>query len=262
MDSPPLIEPVLPFIESTKLLLAQNINVPKIHHQNIELGCLVLDDFGNRDYLSVLNIDNADRYYQQAIDQLIKLQQSKDPANIANFDEQHIRKELALFTDWYLTKHCQINSFDLQNTFNILIENCLAQPQVLIHRDFHSRNLMVVNDSNPGILDHQDLMLGPLSYDLVSLVKDCYIDWPEHKIGQWLDYYLTNSHYCPKDFYHAFELTGMQRHLKAIGIFARLAHLYDNPNYLKYIPRVLKYLQDVTDNNSKFNDLALVLKKL
>ena len=123
---------------------------------------------------------------------------------------------------------------------------------------------MALEANNPGIIDHQDIMLGPLSYDLVSLLKDCYIDWPDHKVKQWVNYYLENSeyNYNYNDFVNNFALTGLQRHLKALGIFTRQAHLYNNKNYLQYLPRVLKYIQSVVDINPNLNGLAKLLKKL
>ncbi len=262
MDSPPITEPVQPFINSTERLLASGLRVPRIHHQNNELGCLVLDDFGNTDYLSRLNHETADTLYRRAIDALITLQEKTSVQDLPVFHRRHIESELMLFSDWFLDKQCGIKKANLNTAFEYLIDACLKQAYVPMHRDYHSRNLMVLDNGGVGILDHQDIMLGPASYDLVSLIKDCYIDWPGNKVTDWLTYYLDCSSLNQSNFHQAFELTGVQRHLKAIGIFARLAHLYDKPNYLKYIPRTLKYVQHLADKEPNLRELAQTIKRL
>lgn len=263
MDAPPGIEAIEPFIESTERLLQAGLNVPKIYHQHLKLGCLVLDDFGDKTYLSQLNDDTCDLLYHKAIDALITLQKNVNVKNLPVFHRRFIEKELMLFKHWFLEVHCQETSFSLTETNDYLIGNCLQQNIVPIHRDYHSRNLMLLDNRQVGILDHQDMMLGPASYDLVSLIKDCYIDWPEHKVDEWLGYYMDNTHLdLPDNFKQQFALTGVQRHLKAIGIFARLAHHYDKPNYLEYIPRVLKYVQAIADNDPNLEELVRIIKKV
>lgn len=262
MDSPPTTEPLAPFIHSTKRLKDLNLPVPKIEKSNIELGCLVLEDYGNADLLSVLTADNANQYYQQAIDHLLVMQKSSSITELPRFDAEQIQREFELFEKWYLHKHLGLSHISLGKVFNYLSEACLQQPYVMAHRDYHSRNLMRLSDNSIGILDHQDLMQGPICYDLVSLIKDCYIDWPQANITDWIGYYLRESTIAPKTFYRWFQLTGVQRHLKAIGIFARLAYLYDNPNYLQYIPRTLNYIFQVADNEPNLIELSDLIQEL
>jgi aminoglycoside/choline kinase family phosphotransferase len=263
MDAPPEHEPLEPFIDSTARLLQAGLNVPQIYHQHLQLGCLVLDDFGDKTYLSQLNNETCDLLYQKAINALITLQQKVSVQNLPVFHRRFIENELTLFKHWFLEVHSKQKQVCLNDTFEYLISNCLKQNMVPIHRDYHSRNLMLLVNREVGILDHQDMMLGPASYDLVSLIKDCYIDWPQQKVNEWLDYYIDNSHLdLSMNFKHQFSLTGVQRHLKAIGIFARLAHHYDKPNYLEYIPRSLKYVQEIADNDPNLRELALIIKKV
>lgn len=263
MDASPEQEPVEPFIESTQKLLKAGLNVPQIYHQHLKLGCLVLDDFGDKTYLSQLNNETCDLLYQKAINALITLQEKVEVKDLPVFHRRFIESELMLFKHWFLEVHCKESEFSLEETFEYLVANCLQEKIVPIHRDYHSRNLMLLNNGQVGILDHQDMMLGPASYDLVSLIKDCYIDWPQEKIDEWLIYYMDNTHLdLTNKFKQQFELTGVQRHLKAIGIFARLAHHYDNPHYLEYIPRALKYVQSVADNDLNLRELARIIKKV
>jgi hypothetical protein len=261
MDAPPDREPLEPFIKTTTMLTALGVNVPHIFFQNKVLGALVLTDFGDIDYSQALSTDNAKVLYQQAIDALITIQSMHELNTLPVFDEAHTRMELEIFDEWFLQKHLNIKSHDHKKDYDYLIEIIAHQPSVAIHRDYHSRNLMLTAQSTTGIIDHQDMMQGPISYDLVSLLKDCYIEWEPHLISTLIDYYLDKSgNHSPK-FKEWFDVTGVQRHLKAIGIFARLNYLYDNPNYLKYIALPLKYIQDVADKNSKLNNLSNLIKK-
>lgn len=261
MDAPPQTEPLQPFIQSTAILSSLKLGVPQIHHQAISEGFLVLDDFGHVDYQQALNAQTADALYKKAIDALITLQDYPDIHELPRFDAKQIQKELALFTDYFLEAHCQITDHSLSACFDYLSEACLKQPFVATHRDYHSRNLMVTPNHQPGILDHQDLMQGPITYDLVSLLKDCYIDWPKERIRGWVDYYLSQSGVSFTPFYHHFELTGVQRHLKAIGIFARQAHLYQNTSYLQYIPRAINYVKDIANHDPHLTELAKILAR-
>lgn len=262
MDSPPKTEPLLPFIYSTNYLKDAHVNVPNIHHQNSDQGFLMLDDFGNNDFFKTLDHKNADHYYKKAIDELIKIQKSPNNQALPLFDEAHIKKELSLFTDWYLKKHLGMSSVSLENTFDLLAKNCLKQPYTTIHRDYHCRNLMLLHDDSVGIIDHQDLMYGPISYDLVSLLKDCYIDWPDDQVKTWVNYYLQMRPTACENFFELFELTGLQRHLKAIGIFARLSHRDNNHNFLQYIPRTLSYVKKMVEEKPYLKELAALISRL
>lgn len=259
MDAPPQKEPLAPFIKTTNKLASISVPVPHIYHQNMELGGLVLQDFGDVDYLSALRQESPDQLYRLAIDNLVTIQ--KLPmTELPSFDVKQITQELDLFKHWYLVEHCKLKNISLTHTYDYLIEACQNQPYVTTHRDYHSRNLMLRDNNALGILDHQDLMQGPITYDLVSLLKDCYIDWPADQVTEWVDYYLNLAQIDNQPtFLRDFNLTGVQRHMKAIGIFARLAYLYNNPNYLKYIPRTLKYISIIADNDPNLDELCKLI---
>lgn len=262
MDAPPDKEPLDNFLNTTEKLSQIKVNVPKLYFQNKPLGALVLSDFGDTDYSAALNPRNARKLYQNAIDSLIDIQSMQDIASLPHFDEDHIRMELEIFDEWFLGKH--LNRKDKAHTANYdyLIEMILSQPTVAIHRDYHSRNLMLTDKNSPGILDHQDMMQGPISYDMVSLLRDCYIEWDASLIKDMNDYYLYKSEQTLPLFQTWFDITGVQRHLKAIGIFARLNYLYHNPNYLKYMALPLKYIQSVSDNYKELTDISKLVKQL
>jgi hypothetical protein len=255
MDAPPAKENIEPFIRIAKLLTQHQINVPTIFQQNLTDGFLLLEDFGNQCFLDQLNETTVDELYQTALDSLFKLQTqvSVQNAGLPSYDEALLHRELAIFDEWFLTEllDIQIPISVWERVRTLLTASALEQPHAFVHRDYHSRNLMVLASDSPGIIDFQDAVIGPISYDLVSLLRDCYIDWPEQQVEQWrLNYFerlrqaglITCS---PAQFKRWFDLMGMQRHLKAIGIFSRL-HLRDGKsNYLADIPRTLNYVTTV-----------------
>lgn len=262
MDAPPSREPLDSFLKTTDTLARSDINVPNIFFKNIPLGTLLLSDFGDLDYSQVLTTNNADRLYQDAIDSLIRIQRIVDTHHLPVFDKTQIQKELALFDEWYLQKHLNINTDRHVGCYDYLVNAIIEQPKVPIHRDYHSRNLMLTKTGQLGIIDHQDMMLGPVSYDLVSLLRDCYIEWDDTLVNRSIDYFLKQSGVDYTQFKHWFTVTGVQRHLKAIGIFARLHHLYHKPNYLQYIPRALKYIQFAADKNSGLDEIANLTRQI
>lgn len=253
MDAPPAQENIEPFIRIADLLTRARINVPAIFQQNLGDGFLLLEDFGALCFLDQLNEHTAADLYQSAFDSLFKLQTNTPHSGLPVYDEPLLKRELAIFDDWFLERSLDIALPEpLRNTVHeILITSALEQPTTCVHRDYHSRNLMVLNADSPGVIDFQDAVIGPVTYDLVSLLRDCYIAWPEQQVEQWMTQYyhrLLQAGLIDCDlprFKRWFDLMGMQRHLKAIGIFSRL-HIRDNkPGYLKDIPRALNYVTAV-----------------
>ncbi len=272
MDAPPSHEEITPFIRVTRLLERAGINVPQLYAQDIGNGFLLLGDLGREDYLSALNEQSANALYGDAISALLTLQSacSKDKT-LPVYDEEMLQSEMMLFYEWFLGQHLKValsgTEYDvLQQSFALLITNAMAQPQVCVHRDYHSRNLMVCGESSPGVLDYQDAVMGPVSYDLVSLLRDCYIDWPEAQTYGWVNQYYQRAFaagllLCDEpQFIEWFDLMGMQRHLKAIGIFARLNYRDGKPNYLEDIPRTFNYLLKMAEKYPQFSEMASVLK--
>lgn len=256
MDSPPEQEDCGPFVKLGQHWRNLGINVPEIVQADPERGFLLLEDFGDRLMLGQLNHDTANALYQGALDELVLIQQlpAADHYTLPRYDTALLNREMALFRDWLLEGYLglkldNIEKSMLDTTFALLRESALAQPEVTVHRDYHSRNLLVCGQSNrPGVIDFQDAVAGPVTYDAVSLLKDCYIQWPEERIGQWLEAFRAQTleaglHRADSDtFRQWFELMGMQRHLKAAGIFARLAMRDDKPRYLADIPRTVGYV--------------------
>lgn len=256
MDAPPPQEDVRPFIKIAKLFAQTGIHVPEIHESHVQQGFLLLSDLGSQVYLHHLNSDNVTGLYQAALDSLVKLQQgiNSDVTEFPVYDEALLLRELALFKEWFLCDLLELqlsadNHQTLDKTWQYLIQSALEQPQVCVHRDYHSRNLMYTDYNNPGILDFQDAVIGPISYDFVSLVRDCYISWPEQQVQQWsksyqqlLEHNTLLSQTEPEIFKRWVDWMGMQRHLKAIGIFSRLKIRDGKSAYLADIPRTLAYI--------------------
>jgi len=270
MDAPPPQEDCRPFVRVAKLLLAAELNVPEILAEEIQLGFLLLSDLGDTTYLSVLNVENAPRLYGDATQALIKMQLASQPDALPPYDEALLTREMQLFPDWYLVKHLNVvldeaQTKVLQQTFALLNQNILAQAKVTVHRDYHSRNLMVC-DHNPGILDFQDAVYGPITYDLVSLLKDAYIVWDEEQVIDWVARYWQSAKKAGLpvsadfgEFYRDFEWMGAQRHIKVLGIFARLYHRDGKDGYLKDMPLVMAYLRKVC---GRYVELKPMLKLL
>ena len=272
MDAPPQHEPLDAFIQVDFLLLNAGLNVPKILEKNILEGFLLLNDLGNKTYLAELNDQTADHLYQDATNALIKMQLASKPDILPNYDEALLKRELDLFPEWYLKKHLQIElneqqQAQLKKSFDLLIENNLAQSKVYVHRDYHSRNLMVTQINNPGVLDFQDAVYGPITYDASSLWRDAYIAWPEERVIDWVIKFWEQGRKAglpmPEDFgqfYRDFEWMGLQRHLKVLGIFARLFHRDGKDGYLKDIPLVLEYAIACANRYIELKPLARILE--
>lgn len=256
MDAPPPQEDCVPFVRVAKLLLDAGLNVPKVIAQDIERGFLLLSDLGDVTYLHVLDHATADDLYRDASKALVKLQMASRADVLPAYDEALLTREMQLFPDWYIARHLDTSLTEadqqvLHKTFDQLNRNILAQAKVYVHRDYHSRNLMVCQEGeNPGILDFQDAVYGPITYDLVSLFKDAYITWEEERVLDWTvrHWQAAKQAGLPvpvdfADFYRDFEWMGVQRHIKVLGIFARLYHRDGKDGYLKDMPLVMEYLR-------------------
>ncbi len=255
MDAPPVSENIRAFVDIARLLEQAGVHSPKVLAQNLSQGFLLLEDLGHKTFLDQVTEQSAETLYQSALDCLFKLQ-SRLPAPhlpLPAYDETLLEKELAIFSQWFVDRHCGLSMpANLQQSLNaLLIDSALEQPQFFVHRDFHSRNLMIVEDNGPAVIDFQDAVIGPVTYDLVSLLRDCYIRWPEETIEDWLNPYyqrLLSAGLILTPwpvFRQWFDLMGLQRHLKAIGIFARLNYRDGKPDYLADIPRTLSYIRQV-----------------
>jgi len=266
MDAPPAHEDCRPFIAVSSLLLECGLNVPEVLEQDLDRGLLLLTDLGCRTYLNELDEQSANKLYQDAISALIQMQRHRVNTDaLPPYSHSLLMTEMGLFRDWYLVKHRGLTLTEqqqalLNDAFVLLAETALSQPKVLVHRDYHSRNLMVCEPdelddtgANPGILDFQDAVIGPLTYDLVSLLRDCYIKWPCEQVHYWAMQYfeqaksakIIDAAVTEEQFMRWFDFMGIQRHLKASGIFARLNHRDNKPGYLNDIPRTLSYILDV-----------------
>ncbi len=273
MDAPPDKEPCDAFVQVAKKLRGAGLNAPEIIHENHAEGFLVLTDFGDQSYLHALTPTTVSALYADAIDSVQSMQSGIDAADLPAYDEALLRREMGLFHDWFVQRLLGLEvSPDLQQlwetTTDTLVNNALQQPQVFVHRDFHSRNLMQVADGNPGILDFQDAVRGPVSYDLVSLLRDCYVDWPPQQVEQWvLDFHaasvlLQEKGIDAEEFMHWFNLMGAQRHLKAVGIFSRLKLRDGKDKFLHDIPRTLNYLFAVSEREPELSNLRTLMQRL
>jgi len=256
MDAPPPQEDCRPFVFVANLFEQASTHAPHIYAQDLEQGFLLLSDLGNTTYLQAFEQGThpAKELYGAATDALIRIQLASRENELPLYDEALLLREMRLFPDWYIAKHLDTTldekqSAKLDTVFKRILQNNLAQPRVYVHRDFHSRNLMVA-DPNPGILDFQDAVYGPITYDLVSLFKDAYIRWEEAEILDWLIRYWEKArkaglpvHQDFADFYRDYEWMGVQRHIKILGIFARLYHRDGKESYLNDMPLVMDYLR-------------------
>ncbi len=273
MDAPPDKEPCEQFIRVADKLRAAGLSAPEIIARNLEQGFLLLTDFGGSDYLSQLDADTEASLYADALEALLGMQTGIDAADLPPYDSALLEREMDLFHDWFLGRLLGIALDPRQReawlaTRAQLVGNALTQPQVFVHRDYHSRNLMKIGSGNPGILDFQDAVRGPITYDLVSLLRDCYIAWPPPRVTQLAREYharacasgLTDADAA--QFMHWFDLMGAQRHLKAIGIFSRLKIRDGKAGYLKDIPRTFAYLQQACVDTTGLDELRLLLEQL
>lgn len=271
MDAPPAQEDCRLFIRIAGGFYNLGLNVPEVLEQDLEQGFLLLTDLGERQYLGCLNSRNAAALYGDALAALQLLQEADArELGLPLYDWNLLIREMELFQDWYLGQHAGIQvGAALGRIFALLAGSALEQPQVPVHRDYHSRNLMLTEKANPGILDFQDAVKGPVTYDLVSLLRDCYIAWPQEQVLAWLCDYRRKAARAgivlgcsQREFSRWFDWMGVQRHLKAIGIFSRLNYRDGKPDYLKDIPRTLNYLRSVAGQYGELAELGRLLRDL
>jgi len=258
MDAPPHREDVRPYLKVTRLLESLGVHVPHVHEADTARGLLLLEDLGSTLYLERLSAgDDPEPLYRDALTALaaIQVRGREASAELPPYDETPLGNELALMPEWFLARHLQLPPSAAQaavvhDCFAFLIREALAQPRVFVHRDYHSRNLMVARERNPGILDFQDALCGPVGYDLVSLLKDCYIVWPRARVLDWVKGYRAQllaqggeAGASEGQFLRWFDLVGVQRHIKVLGIFCRLWYRDGKPGYLADLPRVLDYVR-------------------
>ena len=272
MDAPPEKEDNAKFIRLAQLLQRVGVQVPGVIDSDLSRGFLLLTDLGQTQYLNVLNAENVDRLYGDALNTLLSLQTTTlaDVRALPAYDDALLTRELAIFDEWYVTRHLNVQWNDAQRRMwqdacDVLKRSALEQPKVLVHRDYHSRNLMVTPQHNPGVLDFQDAVYGPITYDVASLLRDCYIAWPQARVESWAEQHRKNllargvEVNDAAQFRRWFDLMGAQRHLKAIGIFARLNHRDGKPGYLKDILRTLNYVLEVCRQYVELRDLETLL---
>ncbi len=280
MDAPPSVEDVRPFINMTNLLAGGGVHVPAIRAQDETRGFLLLDDLGRTTYLSVLaNGTEAERQslFSDAITALVRLQQI-DPLRAAtplgHYDAALLRREITLFPDWYLDRHLNAALTNdeknaLERVYATLIASALAQPTVLVHRDYMPRNLMVTTERNPGVIDYQDAVIGPITYDVASLMRDAFLSWEEPQIIDWVARYWDQAKKANlpvradfSEFYREMEWMGLQRHLKVLGIFARINYRDGKPKYLADTPRFVRYVRHVAKRYQAFTPLLRLFDRL
>jgi aminoglycoside/choline kinase family phosphotransferase len=273
MDAPPDREDCRPYLHVAELFRAAGVHVPVVHARDLDRGFLVLSDLGNTTYLSALRERDPGQLYDDALDSLIRIQLASQRGKLPEYSRELLLRELQLFPEWYVARQLgrQLSpsqTESLQQGFDQLLENNLAQPQVYVHRDYHSRNLMHCED-NPGILDFQDAVYGPITYDIVSLLRDAYVSWPEEKVIDWCIRYWEKARRAGLPvtadfpaFYRDFEWMGAQRQLKVLGIFARLCYRDGKDGYLSDQPLVMGYLRRTCERYRELGPLAALLDEL
>lgn len=263
MDSPPTLEDGQRFVAVQQAFLAAGLRVPQILQQDLAAGLLLLEDLGDQLLLGLLNPENASNWYQQALNALHKVRsiRSTSQGQLPQFDRAFLLREMQLFIDWFVKVHLSLELSEaelatLTQLFEFLAAAALAQPQAGMHRDYHARNLMVLPDQQLAVIDFQDIVVGPVSYDAVSLLKDCYKRWPDDFVAQQRDAFfrqlqqrgVLDASWSREQFARSFDLMGLQRHIKVCGIFSRLYHRDGKAGYLADLPRVLDYVIDAAAN--------------
>jgi aminoglycoside/choline kinase family phosphotransferase len=260
MDAPPGREDVRPYLNVTVMLETAGVHVPRVFEWDAARGLVLLEDLGTRPYLPALKTDgDADLLYRDALEALADIQvRGRESAfQLPPYDREVLVREMALMPEWFCARHLQLELSRTQGemltaAFEFLVAEALAQPQVFVHRDYHSRNLLITRERNPGIIDFQDALRGPVGYDLVSLLKDCYVSWPRSRVEGWVREYRLMMHERASrsagandaQMLHWFDVIGIQRHLKVLGIFARLWYRDGKSGYLGDLPLTLRYVVD------------------
>ena len=303
MDSPPALEDPAPWLAIGHRLREAGLHAPRVFAHDLAQGFLLIEDFGRQDYLSRLDADTADALYGEAMDALLRIQSTVDGSDLPPYNHAFLQRELELMPEWFLRRHLgytpECEEWDvIEQAFTVLLHNAAEQPRVFVHRDFHSRNLMRVADRpamprqafspapdpgtdpqagpdgrawlhNPGIIDFQGALYGPLAYDLASLLRDCYVAWDGDRVAQWAEHYRRRAQQAGllgpaidrERFARWFDLIGLQRHLKVLGIFCRLWYRDGKPGYLGDLPRVLGYVLDVAGRYPELAGLAALIER-
>jgi hypothetical protein len=276
MDAPPAAEDVRPYLRVSSLLEPLGIHVPHVYEADVAQGFILLEDLGSTHYLARLGAGgDPQRLYGDALQALaeIQLRGAAAAAELSPYDRAPLARELAEMPEWFLERHLalELTGGDRQMivaAFEFLIEEALSQPEVFVHRDYHSRNLMVLGERNPGVLDFQDALRGPIGYDLASLLKDCYISWPRERVLEWVSGYrsLLQSRGGrvgggPAQFVRWFDLIGAQRHIKVLGRFARLWYRDGKPGYLRDLPLTFGYVRETCRLYPELAELSEFLER-
>ena len=273
MDAPPAHEDCRPFVRIARLMADAGLNVPRVIAEDFARGFLLLSDLGTAGYLQALNAGSADELFRDAIDALLRWQLASKPGVLPPYDEALLTRELRLFPEWYVARHRALTltaaqSARLESVFALILQNNLAQPAVYVHRDYMPRNLMVCAP-NPGVLDFQDAVYGPITYDLASLFKDAFVSWDEARVLDWTIRYWEKAKRAGLPvaadfgaFYRDFEWMGLQRHLKVLGIFARLNYRDGKSSYLADTPRFIAYARAVATRYSELSPLLTLLDEI
>ena len=277
MDSPPTLEDPAPWLAIGRRLADAGLHVPEVRAADLELGFLLIEDLGSTLYLPMLTDTRVDALYGDAMDALLRMQSAVSTEGISPYDRDFLMRELAILPEWFLQRHLGA-SLDaaalatLDAAFEVIVESALAQPTCFVHRDFHSRNLLLIDDPaplrNPGIIDFQGALAGPIAYDLASLLRDCYITWPRARVEAWTESYrlrlrdagLIDASVDRMQFRRWFDLIGLQRHLKVLGIFCRLCYRDGKRGYLDDLPRVFAYVSEVARDYPELHGLVELLE--
>lgn len=274
MDAPPGMEDSRPYVAVSALLADAGVHVPAILALDLESGFLLLEDLGTRSYMDALDDGHADALYADAVETLIAMQRNVAPDAVGEYAPALVRAELELFTDWFLDRHLGIDpggriGAALARAFDLLVDRFDRLDKVFVHRDYHSRNLMRTGDRNPGVLDFQDAVAGPAAYDVISLFRDVYVEWPEARVEGWMRDYHARAHAVgvpvpdgPEEFLRDADFVGAQRHIKIAGIFCRLFHRDGKADYLRDIPLTLRYLARECARRPELGELGRLLEEL
>ncbi|HTV85670.1 MAG TPA: phosphotransferase [Dyella sp.] len=274
MDSPPTQEDPRPWLAIGERLRAAGLHVPAVYKTDLEQGFLLIEDLGSRLYLSSLNDTNADALYGDAMNALLRIQSRMDYADLPPFDQGVVMRGLEVMPEWFLGRHLKhtpdhAEQQILDAAFEVLLANMLEQPRCFVHRDFHSRNLLIVEDNNPGIIDFQGALAGPITYDLASLLRDAYVAWPRDRVHAWVESYrlrlrearILGDNVGPQRFLRWFDLTGMHRHIRVLGQFYRLWYRDGKSGYLADVPRVYHYVASVARSYPELHGLVALLER-
>ena len=274
MDSPPAQEDPRPWLEIGTRLSTAGLHVPAVKACDLEQGFLLIEDLGSQLYLPALNDDTVDALYGDAMDAMLRMQRDADTTGLRPYDHAFLKRELEILPEWFLRRHLgytpECEEWDvLESAFTVLLHNALEQPRSFVHRDYHSRNLLVTARNNPGIIDFQGALHGPITYDLASLLRDCYIAWDRARVVGWVESYrqrlqaaqLIDVNVGPQRFRRWFDLIGLQRHVKVLGIFCRLGYRDGKLGYLDDLPRVYDYVIDVAGAYPELADFVALLRR-